>query len=301
MALPALLVVGVFLVVAIPKRSGEKSGAVVVSLGADGGEVKPRDFFVRPFISDFGETGISFVEGMFPIVDYRLPRVEFGETGEIRRLQIAMLTDWTKPDCRKTYQFIHDLYAGEDGGNLPGLDLYLLPIHDSEQGKSLHEAVLSVHFGSNRGGSLPEILSALADGTLHPEHQAVRERVLEIEPDLGSRWESLSVNLTEWFGSAFKLASAQMAYGKMKLKHGTAPQLIVFDSVLIGQPTGESLARFLRDASARQHLFLNTPEGEVPLVIDRSCNCLDPSHDHSLPQPSPVSSPTRSQGFPPEN
>jgi hypothetical protein len=284
MALPALMVGVVFLLVAISKPSGEKSGAVVVSLGADGKEVKSRDFFVRPFVSDFGETGISFDGGKYPIVDHRLPRIEFGKVDKIRRLQVAMLTDWTKPECRKTYHFIHDLYANGDGNNLPGMDLYLLPTYDSERGKSLHEAALSVHFGSNRSGSYPDILAGLCAGTLSPDHEAVRERVLEIDPDLGARWESLAVNMTDRFHFAFQLASNQLAHGEIRLKQGTLPQLVAFDSVLIGQPTEESLAEFLRTASARQHSYLTTPEGANPVVIDRSCNCLDPSHNHSHPQ-----------------
>lgn len=284
MALPALLVGGVFLLVAIPKPNDQTPAAVVVSLGADGKEVKSRDFFVRPFVSDFGETGISFDGGKYPIVDHRLPRIEFGKVDKIRRLQVAMLTDWTKPECRKTYDFIHNLYANGDGNNLPSMDLYLLPVYDSERGKSLHEAALSVHFGTNRSGSYPDILAGLCSGTLSPDHEAVRERVLEIDPDLGTRWESLSINMTERFHFAFQLASKQLAHGKIRLKQGTIPQLVAFDSVLIGQPTEESLADFLRAASARQHSYLTTPEGANPVVIDRSCNCLDPSHNHYLPQ-----------------
>jgi len=65
--------------------------------------------FVRPFVSDFGETGVSFVGGKYPMIDHSLPRIEFGHAIGARRLQIAMVTDWTKPECRKTYQLLHDL------------------------------------------------------------------------------------------------------------------------------------------------------------------------------------------------
>lgn len=149
--------------------------------------------------------------------------MEFGKIGDTHRLQIAMLTDWTKKYCRETCQFIHDLYADAHPKDMPRVDLYLLPVYDSES------------------------------------------------------------------------ASLQMAHGRMKFKHSTAPQLITFDSILIGSPTKEALATFLRTASARQHHYLMTPEGARPLVIDRSCNCFDPSHNHSLLQSSAENSTAQSR------
>jgi len=282
MTLGLLLMVGVFLFVAIPKPSDQGYSATVVSLAADGKVVKSSDFFVRPYVSDYGETGIAFVGGMYPIIDHSLPRIEFGQANGARRLQIAMVTDWTKPECLKSYQLLHDLYAGEDGQDLPGIELYVLPVSDGETGKSLHEAVLVAHFGSNQLDTFTDILAEVGAGKLSADAAAVRKRVSEIDPDLATRWESLSSNLTDRFSYAFKLAFTQHKYDKMRLNHDSIPQLLVFDSVLSGQPTPESLAEFLRTGASHQHSYLTSPEGALPLVLDRSCNCTDPNHDHSL-------------------
>ena len=282
MASLLLLVGGVFLFVVVPGSGDQESSTTAIPLGADGAIVNPSDFLVRPIISDFGETGLSFDGGKYLIFDYKLPRVAFGEAKEDRRLQIVMLTDWTDPECRRIYQLLNALYTGGDGKNLPGIEVYALPLYRSEQGKSVHEAVLAVHFGSNQVDTLPEILAELSAGTLSADPNAVQKRVAEIDPDLATRWESLSLSLKDRFSDAFRVADAQHRYNKSKLNDHSIPQLLVFDSVLAARPTTESLAQFLRSSAVRQHSFLTSPGGATPLVIDRSCNCSDLDHDHSL-------------------
>ena len=282
---PLLLVGGALLFVAIPEQSdSDSSVAVETFLGANGKKVESRDFFVRPFLSDFGETGISFDGGKYPIVDHRLPRIGFGDEGSERRLQIAMLTDWTNPNCREAYHRIDDLYSKGDGKNLPSIDLYLLPIYHDEQGRLAHESVLTAFFGSNKIETFGDLLAGIGAGAVAADSQAGREHISVIDSDLADRWESLSIYLRERFSYTFSMAFKQLRHNKHRLDHADIPQLLVFDSILAGRPTRETLAGFLRNAAERQLDYFGSPEGATPLVIDRSCNCNDPTHNHTLLQ-----------------
>jgi len=79
MASLLLLVGSVFLFVVVPGSGDQESSTTPIPLVADGAIVNPSDFLVRPIISDFGETGLSFDGGKYLIFDYKLPRVAFGE------------------------------------------------------------------------------------------------------------------------------------------------------------------------------------------------------------------------------
>ena len=283
-ALVVSVVAGVLTWMAVAGAGDEETSARVVSLGAGGRAVGASSFFVRPFLTDFGATGVSFDGGKLPVFDHRLPRTQFGDSIGKSRLQIAMLVDWTKPECRQTYQLIHALYAAADSKGLPGIDLFLLPVYGDAIGKSVHESVMAVHFGSNRVETFPAILAGLGSGALPAESEAIRELVVELDPDLASRWKYLEANQQDRVNRAFGHASAQVRHNKARLGEGGNPQLIAFDSVLIGQPVRESLSEFLVAAAERQHAYLTSPEGAAPLVIDRSCDCKDPNHQHDLPE-----------------
>lgn len=283
--LPLILIGALFLLLVSHKDGNEPPRVEPIPPTAisqkEGRTVVVESFVVRPFISDRDETGLSFLGGVYPIVDFRAPRLELGDPRDSRRLQVALLIDWTDSHCCMTYRLLRTLYDRADKEDLPGIDLYLLPVYRDASGKSVHEALMKVHFGSNRVDTLPLVVDALGNGTLNADDNDVHKFVENIDPDLASRWESLAMTLKDRYNVAFQLASAQQRHNRLALRDASIPQLMVFDSVMIGAPSPQTLGDYLRSAIVRQNEYLASPEGSIPVQIERGCKCDDPNHDHS--------------------
>ncbi len=170
---------------------------------------------------------------------------------------LVYLFDWTCDYCRKFHKKLEELSV--DSSSL-GLDsqyqIALLPASNGKEGDSLHQIMLSAYFGDRV--TYKALVSALYDGTLNAEPNAVRDRAIEL---LGKpKWQKL-IQRSNYRANQAKLTSElQIAHNEQFTKASTFPQLVSTSSLIMGLPSDERLKEFLADAKLKQEEVLASPD-----------------------------------------
>jgi hypothetical protein len=236
--------------------------------GTSGREVAVPELLIRPFISE-AERGEIFIDGgAVMVADERFPRLRLGGSSAANPLQLAMLIDCTQ--------------SSSTAATLPPLELYLLPVHQTDEAKALHQTLLAVNLSSSQPQCLITLVAELAEGNLEPTAAAVTRRIATLEPELHARWEGLIEIRNADLEKAFESARMQLRRNAPHLSDAALPQVTALDSVMLGTPEPTEFARFLSSAANRQNKYLASAEGATRVSTARPCNCGNAGHDHSL-------------------
>ncbi len=248
-------------------------------------EADPSRILVRPFKAEGDRVALALDGGELPILGGEVPGIIVG-TNILRTVHLAWLHDWTDVGCRNAFKNLQSLYASEEGASLPALKIHLNPVFSDPLGEAVHRAMLQVLSRAEGHDTYLTLAQEISDGSLAADPDAIRKRVEMIDPDLMADWDTRLDWLENDIEQTFSIARVQQARNAAVTGQHQPAQLTSMLAVLPPLADRQGIIAFLKDANARQRLWLQALPPPVPGVPVVKCTCTDPSHIHSSPMAS---------------
>ncbi|MFM2171829.1 MAG: hypothetical protein RI957_2058 [Verrucomicrobiota bacterium] len=210
---------------------------------------------VQPFWAKRNLAALALDGGNIPVAQGQVPSVVIGKN-IMRTLHLAWVHDWSHPACRSVFHKLQALYASEQAEALPALKIYLNPVSSDPAGEALHRAMLQVYFRSRIRENYLILASELSSGLLSADAEAVRERVVLLDPTLMADWNTPLEWLESDVNHTFSVAAVQMARNEQILGEKIPAQLSAMLTILPTTANDQEIIAFLQDAESRQRAWL---------------------------------------------
>lgn len=236
-------------------------------------------WFIKPFITPNGDTGIALDGGEIPLLDYQFPALTLGGDS-LDLLHLVFLHDWNSQKSRQMLGAICSLALADTDDAIPTLNLVLLPVSSSPDSKEIDQMLLWVNSMSARIETLPDLIRLLCDPAQNPSVELIRSFLAEAEPDLLERIDATPQASDHPVHPAFAAAETQIRRNASLLALPNVPQLVAMNQILTVLPVQENLLSFLASSFSYQQTFLASPEGQIPISPSFGCRCKIASHHH---------------------
>lgn len=235
-----------------------------------------------PFVTPGKSYGVALDGGRIPLFAYEVPRLHFGPQVDCL-LHLLMVADLQTAESRDLLLLIHESYEADSASTLPPLALTLLPSVEVGAGESVRDNLIAAHFVSNTAGTLPGLLRSTRMGSTAVELGAIRGNLREAEPDILERIDSTLSSRQDFITNVLRSAQSQAGTNSRLRGCRESTQLVSMRKILTGSPDVGQLASFLAGAMSRQHAYLSSPAGKVPVIPPSGCDCKDSDHAHWSP------------------